>query len=66
MNKKSTALKPKSFDTVGMVTFKDDGTPHMVFKNTNLAKKYCEIYPQFTWESWTVHKSLKETRQVRY
>lgn len=45
---------------VCIITWKRDGTPHMVTKTRNQAIKYCKDSPQYTWECYEVHGVRKK------
>lgn len=44
------------------ITFKTDGTTHMIVDNLEFAKAYCKKYPIYEWESWCIQHKTKEDK----
>lgn len=40
--------------SVCVITFKSDGTTHMVCDNRKFAKAYCKSHREYEWECYTV------------
>ncbi len=48
-----------SMDTVWIITFKKDGTVHMVVPSRFIAVKYCKENKDYEWECYAVQSEVR-------